>query len=101
MNEVSKIVEKISNLPEEITEQEYLIIPSEHLDKILTPNRKKIIELLSKQNPLTKEKIDELLRFDTHKDLVILKHLNLVKTREIDKDPKHNIVTLNRKVSVI
>jgi len=88
-----ELVEKLSRLPGEVTDSEYLVITPKQTEKIFTLKRKKIIELLFNQNPLTEEKISHLLDFDAHKDLVFLRHLKLI-------DIKDNVVTLNRKIKV-
>lgn len=102
MSNMSDFVEKISKLPEEINQdKEFLVMPLNQIDKILTPSRLKIIELLFQQNPITEEKLSSLFRYDTHSDLVVLKHVKLIHSEKIDEESKHNIITLNRKIKVI
>lgn len=101
LNEVSSIIKKLSNIPEEVSEKEYLIIPSELVESILNENRTKIIKLLYNQNPLTEEKLTNLFRYNTHEDLIVLEHLGLVIRETVDNEKKHDIITLNRKIKVI
>ena len=102
MNKISEIVEKMYSLPEELTSnREYLVLSKESIDKLLSPRRKQIIHLLWEQNPITEKKLSELFECDIHKDLIILNHVDLVNIQKIDKNPQHNIVTLNRNLNVI
>lgn len=102
MNKISKIVEKMSELPKELSpDDNYIVIDAEQLNKILEGNRKRIIEILWEQNPITEEKLSDLLRYDAHKDLTLLNHVGLINIKKIDKESKHDIITLNRKAKVI
>ena len=102
MNEISEIIEKMYSLPTELTSnKEYLVLPKEYIDKLLTPRRKQIIHLLWTENPRTEKKLSELFECDVHNDLVILNHVGLINVQKIDKENKHNIITLNRKLNVI
>jgi predicted transcriptional regulator len=102
MSEVSEFIEKTFSLPESLSrDKEYLFIPKEQLEVVLTPLRRQIIDLLFRQNPITEEKLDNLFRRNTHKDLQILKHLELIERESIDEDSKHDIITLNREIKVI
>lgn len=102
MDKISDFVEKIYSLPEElISNREYLVLPKEYIDKLLTPRRKQIIHLLWEQNPITEKKLSELFECDVHRDLIILNHVGLINIQEIDKNPQHSIITLNRKLNVI
>jgi len=102
MNDISEILEKMYSLPSELTSnKEYLVLPKEYIDKLLTPRRKQIIHLLWEQNPITEKKLSELFECDVHHDLIILNHVGLVNIQKIDSDDKHNIITLNRKLNVI
>jgi hypothetical protein len=100
-NEINTFIEKIFQLPHSITDDEYLVIPMAQLEKVLTPSRIKIIDMLFSQNPLTEEKLSSLFRYDTHKDLIFLRHLRLVNIQKIDNEQKHDIITLNRKIRVV
>jgi len=102
MDKISELIEKIYTLPKElVSDREYLVLPKEHIDKLLTPRRKQIIHLLWEQNPITEKKLSDLFECDVHNDLVVLNHVGLVNIQEIDKDSNHNIITLNRRLNVI
>lgn len=102
MPEECNLIDRISKIPVEIDEEEeYLIIPEDKINEILTKRRIQIIELLREQNPFTEQKLCDLFGEDIHKDLVILRHLKLINIKKIDENQKHNIITLNRNMRII
>lgn len=100
---------KIINLIEDICEsniyidnnEEYIIIPKEISEEILTDLRRKIIDLLREQNPIIEQELSDLFRKDVHEDLIVLNHLEIIKIQKVDSDQKHNIITLNKKVRIL
>ena len=102
MNNITDTIEKLYALPDELTSnKEYLILPREYIDKLLTPRRKQIIHLLWEQNPITERKLSDLFECNVHNDLAVLNHVGLIKVQKIDKESMHNIITLNRNLNVI
>lgn len=102
MNKISELVEKMYDLPKElISDKEYLVLPKEHIDNLLTPRRKQIIHLLWEQNPITEKKLSSLFECNVHNDLVVLNHVGLIHVQKIDEESKHDIISLNRKLNVI
>lgn len=81
--------------------EEYVIISKDMSKGILNKTRRDIIDLLREQNPITENKLSILFDKDVHEDIVILNHLGIIKVQEVNSDPKHNIITLNRRVRII
>lgn len=100
---------KINNLVRDICEsdvyvtnnEEYIVIPKEISNNVITELRKKIIDLLREQNPISESKLSDLFNTDVHKDLAILNHFGIIKIQKIDSDTGHDIITLNRNVRII
>ncbi len=94
-------IKTICDSPVEMNEvEEYLVVDENQSKEIFTDKVKNIINFLRKNNPINEKKINSLFG-ESHKDLVLMRHFNLIDVQEITKNSLDNIITLNKNLRVL